>query len=295
MAKRIFGELAAHPIGSLWETRLGVSRAGVHRPPMNGICGTASEGCESIVISGGYEDDEDYGLEIVYTGTGGYDVALSKQIADQTFENTNNASLIVNQLAGTPIRVIRGSGGDPDYSPHSGFRYDGLFKVEDHWIEKGKSGFLVCRFRLTELSKSEVIVPIPKSALFPPRGESNPRRIKSVATRIVRTTAVAEYVKKLHNFTCQICSIQIAIPKGLVAEGAHIRALGKPHNGPDTTENILCLCPNHHTSFDLGGIYIGDDLRVFNFNDTYICDLVLKNGHSPGRDHLAYHRSLWKK
>ena len=38
---------------------------------MGGISGTAKDGADSIVLSGGYEDDVDYGDEIVYTGHGG--------------------------------------------------------------------------------------------------------------------------------------------------------------------------------------------------------------------------------
>ena len=35
---------------------------------MGGIGGTKAEGADSIVVNGGYEDDEDYGDEIIYTG-----------------------------------------------------------------------------------------------------------------------------------------------------------------------------------------------------------------------------------
>ena len=39
-------------------------------------------------------------------------------------------------------------------------------------------------------------------------------------------------------------------PSGPIAIGAHIQGLGRPHNGPDIIENMLCLCPNHHDQFD---------------------------------------------
>jgi hypothetical protein len=41
------------------------------------------EGADSIVLSGGYEDDEDHGDEIVYTGHGGKDQKTGKQVRDQ--------------------------------------------------------------------------------------------------------------------------------------------------------------------------------------------------------------------
>jgi hypothetical protein len=41
--------------------RVDCSQDGVHAPLRAGIHGTADSGAYSIVMSGGYEDDEDYG------------------------------------------------------------------------------------------------------------------------------------------------------------------------------------------------------------------------------------------
>ena len=46
----------------------------VHRPPMAGIAGKVEEGSQSIVLAGGYEDDEDNGDTFLYTGAGGRDL-----------------------------------------------------------------------------------------------------------------------------------------------------------------------------------------------------------------------------
>jgi putative restriction endonuclease len=78
MMPRIFGRIADVPPGSTWNTRLEVAAAGVHKPTMDGISGTDREGADSVVVSGGYEDDEDHGTEIIYTGTGGYNSASGK-------------------------------------------------------------------------------------------------------------------------------------------------------------------------------------------------------------------------
>src|SRR5207247_612670 len=67
------------------------SESGVHRPRMAGISGAGQEGADSIVISGGYEDDEDFGDVVVYTGHGGNDPASGRQIADQKLERGNLA------------------------------------------------------------------------------------------------------------------------------------------------------------------------------------------------------------
>jgi putative restriction endonuclease len=293
MADREFGEIPGIVIGTEWQTRREVALAGIHRPTMNGISGTEREGADSIVVSGGYEDDEDFGSEIIYTGTGGYDVATGKQTADQTFDNTNNAALIKSQFEGLPVRVVRGAKGNPLFSPKSGYRYDGLFQVLDHWSETGKSGFRVCRYRLRQIEPNEVIQPATFVASKPPVGEINPSRIRSITTRTVRSTSVSEYVKKLYKFRCQICESELLIPKGFISEGAHIRALGRPHNGPDIVENIICLCPNHHSLLDLGGIYISDKFQVFDLSHTYIGELTIDATHKIDPAFTAYHRGLW--
>ena len=75
---------------------------------------------------GGYEDDEDHGDVIVYTGYGGRDSATGKQVSDQPFSMWNRA-LAYSSLNGFPVRVIRGAGHDSPYSPSTGYSYDGLF------------------------------------------------------------------------------------------------------------------------------------------------------------------------
>jgi hypothetical protein len=81
---------------------------------------------------GGYEDDEDYGDLIVYTGAGGRDPDNGVQIKDQELTHWNLA-LAVSWIEGLPVRVLRGEHGDPAFSPVSGYRYDGLYAVTDSW------------------------------------------------------------------------------------------------------------------------------------------------------------------
>ena len=83
MADRIFGDIDGIPEGSSFDSRQSLHNAGVHGPTMAGIWGSAKEGAGSIVMSGGFEDDEDYGDLIIYTGHGGQDAATKKQIADR--------------------------------------------------------------------------------------------------------------------------------------------------------------------------------------------------------------------
>jgi len=64
---RLFGEIQGNPPGTTYVDRRALADAGVHRPLEHGISGAQKEGADSIVVSGGYEDDEDYGSLIVYT------------------------------------------------------------------------------------------------------------------------------------------------------------------------------------------------------------------------------------
>ncbi|WP_407655867.1 YDG/SRA domain-containing protein [Capillimicrobium parvum] len=50
-----------------------------------------------------------------------------------------NAALSLNHDRRRPVRVIRRANGDPTFSPDWGYRYDGLFNVDDYWQEAGTS------------------------------------------------------------------------------------------------------------------------------------------------------------
>jgi putative restriction endonuclease len=67
----VFGHIPGYRVGSWFENRAELADAGVHRHRQAGISGSSSQGADSIVLSGGYEDDEDHGGVIVYTGYGG--------------------------------------------------------------------------------------------------------------------------------------------------------------------------------------------------------------------------------
>jgi putative restriction endonuclease len=141
MAIRIFGEITGIHEGATFKSRITLSEAGIHRPTQAGISGSSKEGSDSIVISGGYEDDTDHGDEIIYTGHGGRDLNTGKQNANQHLDRGNKA-LAISCKNHLPVRVIR--------KTEYGYRYDGLYQVKEFWQAKGKSGYLVYRFRLTK-------------------------------------------------------------------------------------------------------------------------------------------------
>src|SRR5919202_2478494 len=84
MRGRVFGEIPGYPEGRVFDSRAELADAGVHKPLIAGISGSVRDGADSIVLSGGYEDDLDFGDVIVYTGHGGRDQETGRQIANQT-------------------------------------------------------------------------------------------------------------------------------------------------------------------------------------------------------------------
>jgi putative restriction endonuclease len=151
--KRIFGEVEGFPEGSTFKSRAELSQAGVHTPLRAGISGNAKEGADSIVVSGGYEDDVDLGDVIIYTGQGGRDDKTGEHVNNQTLVR-QNLELAINRVLELPVRVVRGHGLASSFSPKEGYRYDGLYWVEDHWKERGKSGYLVWRFKLVKRNQN---------------------------------------------------------------------------------------------------------------------------------------------
>jgi putative restriction endonuclease len=158
MPDRVFGEVPGVPEGTLFEDRTELSKAGVHRPRQAGICGGKGEGAESIVLSGGYEDDTDSGDVIVYTGHGGNIPRTATQYADQELDRQNMA-LVISCENRLPIRVVRGSKHKSPWSPEAGYIYGGLYRVVRWREQRGKSGFKVFRFELRKIgSEAEVEV-----------------------------------------------------------------------------------------------------------------------------------------
>jgi putative restriction endonuclease len=285
---RVFGEIDGYPEGSEFVDRRSLHECGVHRPLQHGISGSAAEGADSIVVSGGYEDDEDFGDVIIYTGAGGNDPATSRQIADQELSNQNLA-LAVSATEGLPVRLVRGSRGDSRYSPTTGYRYDGLYRVEDFWEDLGSSAHKIVRYRLVKLTPDVVVETTGGSD--PTTGAAP--RITSQTQRIIRNTAVTQRVKELYGHRCQVCREVLQTPAGPYAEGAHIRPLGRPHDGPDVEANVLCLCPTDHVRLDYGGIVIRDDLVIVDVvSGNELGTLLVAEGHPPPTQFLTYHRGM---
>jgi putative restriction endonuclease len=282
MTQRIFGQVPGYPEGSWFASRVELSRAGLHRPRRAGISGRGQEGADSVVLSGGYEDVEDGGNEILYTGHGGRDDETQKQISHQRLTK-GNLALAYNRLLGLPVRVIRGSKLVSSYAPESGYRYDGLYRVDDYWRQRGRSGFIIWRYRLVKLP---VTRGGEQDAEKDVQMDATASSHRSTILRVVYETEAGRQVKMLYHYRCQLCEARLETPAGPYVEAAHIRPLSAPHNGPDTPDNLLCLCANHHILFERGGIAVNEDFTLLGQEGRLRVDFR----HQINKAHLRYHR-----
>jgi E3 ubiquitin-protein ligase UHRF1 len=165
---KTFGSIPGIAVGTWWETREGCSIDAVHAPWVAGISGS-KRGAYSVALSGGYDDDVDLGSGFTYTGSGGRDLKGTKtapknlrtapQSSDQSFENDFNMALKKSSETKKPVRVIRGYKLKSAFAPSEGYRYDGLYRVEKAWMEKGLNpkGYMVCKFAFVRIAGQPAI------------------------------------------------------------------------------------------------------------------------------------------
>ena len=142
-----FGHVPGVALGDLFDDRVALSVAGVHRPRRAGIWGTQAEGARSIILNCAFVDDEDWGATVLYTGSGARHPKTGRQIGDQTLTR-GNLALAQSARRALPVRVSRGAGRRVWDPPIEGYRYDGLYHVTDYFDAVGEDGYKIWRFRL---------------------------------------------------------------------------------------------------------------------------------------------------
>ncbi|KAI5058880.1 hypothetical protein GOP47_0027050 [Adiantum capillus-veneris] len=154
-SKKFVGPVPGVEVGDQFYFRMELCCVGMHGPIQGGIEYLTTKESEykvpvatSIISSGGY-DAMDTGEELVYTGQGGKSAQDGKSIEDQKLER-GNLALENSMKHEVPVRVTRGI---KDSASPSGktYTYDGLYKVEQCWSEKGKFGFEEYKYKLCRL------------------------------------------------------------------------------------------------------------------------------------------------
>ena len=293
MIESSFGDKDAHPVitapvdgvavGAEFPSRAALREAGVHAPLVGGISG-GQDGADSIVVSGGYEDDLDRGDEIIYTGQGGND-HQHRQAGRRSGMDSRQCRPRAQAVSRDSRSEWFGVNTAEAFSPRRrGYRYDGgllrpgsLAGDREKWFpdlplqagsgrtpnprpwgpwERGKAT-LAC-------ASPAVNYPADHQKTLPWQPGS-----RNYTTTPARYVAFALRPQEVHT--------QRVLTSA---------ALGSPHNGPDAEGNLLCLCPNHHVLFDNGALLIKDDLTF----EGHPGALQTVPGHHVGKDQLAYHR-----
>ena len=108
-------------------------------------------------------------------------------------------------------------------------------------------------------------------------------RIRRELDIILRRKHLVGKIKNLYNNTCQLCSTQLEIGGNkYYSEVHHIIPLGKPHNGKDILENMICVCPNCHIQLD----YKAMPLSIESFKEIK---------HKIAAEYITFHNSLITK
>ncbi|XP_062155904.1 histone-lysine N-methyltransferase, H3 lysine-9 specific SUVH4-like isoform X2 [Alnus glutinosa] len=163
------GHLPGIDIGHQFFSRAEMVAVGLHGHWLTGI-DYIGESCKmkeyqnftlplavSIVLSGQYEDDVDNSEEVVYTGQGGNNLLGNKrQIKDQVMCR-GNLALKNNMDQDVCVRVIRGHKCASSYT-RKVYTYDGLYKVDHFWKERGVAGFIVFKYRLKRIEGQPKLV-----------------------------------------------------------------------------------------------------------------------------------------
>ncbi|KAF5786000.1 putative [histone H3]-lysine(4) N-trimethyltransferase chromatin remodeling SET family [Helianthus annuus] len=154
--KKRIGSVPGVEIGDIFFFRMELCLAGVHAPSMAGIdymgvkvSGEDDSLAVSIVSSGGYEDEGDDGEVLIYSGQGGVQ-RKDKQSMDQQLVR-GNLALEKSLHKSNEVRVIRGL---KDFASPTGkvYVYDGLYKIHESWIEKGKSGCNIFKYKFVRVA-----------------------------------------------------------------------------------------------------------------------------------------------
>ncbi|XP_061960125.1 histone-lysine N-methyltransferase, H3 lysine-9 specific SUVH1-like [Populus nigra] len=154
MRKRI-GTVPGVEIGDIFFFRMEMCLLGLHAPSMAGIDYMSVRNdleeeplAVSIVSSGYYDDDAEDKDVLIYSGQGGA-ANKDKGATDQKLER-GNLALERSLRRGNEVRVIRGMK-DSVNQTSKVYVYDGLFRIQESWVEKAKSGCNIFKYKLVRI------------------------------------------------------------------------------------------------------------------------------------------------
>ncbi|XP_074589845.1 histone-lysine N-methyltransferase, H3 lysine-9 specific SUVH1-like [Curcuma longa] len=143
--KRI-GPVPGVDVGDIFYFRIEMCLVGLHSQSISGIdyktisfVDQEDPVAVGIVSAGVYGNEEDSEDTLIYTGQG------SSNNNDQKLER-GNLALEKSLHRANDIRVIR-SAKDPSINNGKIYVYDGVYKIHESWVEKGKTGFNTFKYK----------------------------------------------------------------------------------------------------------------------------------------------------
>jgi 5-methylcytosine-specific restriction protein A len=103
---------------------------------------------------------------------------------------------------------------------------------------------------------------------------------------IQRNQSLVSRVKQIRNNTCQICATRLGTENRPYSEVHHIQPLGRPHEGYDIIENMICVCPNCHKKLDYLYIRIDNNFITQQNNENHTIHERYIEWHNARFDNL---------
>jgi hypothetical protein len=130
----------------------------------------------------------------------------------------------------------------------------------------------------------------------PPAAEGESMRRSTMTQQIIRRGENCRFLQTVYKGECQISGVRLLMPGGSFSvDCAHVRPLGFPHFGNDSTGNMLSLSPTMHRLFDRGCIRVDPDtfaIRLLHGNNMpHLPRLLLRGNHLIQKGNLSYHLS----
>ena len=154
--RRRVGAVPGVEIGDVFFLRMEMCHVGLHGQSMSGIDYMIAKDelqeepvALSIVSSGVYDNDAEDEDVLIYTGQGENFNKKDKHAVDQKLQR-GNLALDKSSHRQNEVRVIRGLRDSVNKSAKV-YVYDGLYKIQSSWIEKGKSGGGVFKYKFVRL------------------------------------------------------------------------------------------------------------------------------------------------
>lgn len=118
-------------------------------------------------------------------------------------------------------------------------------------------------------------------------------RYQTLVDRKNRDRDAVSALKRAYSDKCQLCGVRLANGDGTgYSEVHHVMPLGSPHDGPDVVENMIVLCPNHHSDFDNGVLSVDEETgTVHHPYDPEISgeEIFTVDDHELATEYLVYH------